>query len=562
MVGAEAPTAMVIAEESTAWPKVTAPVGDGGLGLHATSGTWAGCTTRSATSSEDRCTASGTTASSPSGCCTRSPNGSSCRSATTRSCTARAACWRKMPGDDWQRFANLRALYAWMWALPGAPLLFMGAELAPFTEWNESTGLPWHLLDHAPHRGVRDLLADLNRLLPNDWPALYERDHEPTGFQWLDADDADHSMYSFLRWGYAGGTAVACVANFTPGAAPGLPRRPAVGGRVGAARRHRLAGVGWQRLQRLLARRHAVRRPRRHRVAGPAGVRRDRRAAAVGGVVGVAVDRDGACSRDPRMRQVDRCVRHPRVRRRACSPSRSGWRGRRRCHRWRRRARCRCWCSPVRRSSLRSACSASGGTAASAFGGAALLSARNGVYGLAMSRHLQGSLGTRLVAAQLAIDESTAMAVAQDDPAHRRAAFWVTGLSVYVFWNAGTLVGALLGTAIDPRTFGLDAAIPAAFVAMLLPMLRERVPGGPRITGAAVCLALIPFAPVGRAHPVRHGGCAVRHSRAAGCSPSRCASMSGRSCSCWPAARTCSRCSAWWSSAIGAAAAVFSGASR
>ena len=69
----------------------------------------------------------------------------------------------KMAGDDWQRFANLRALYAWMWALPGAPLLFMGAELAPWTEWNDGGGLPWHLLEHAPHRGVRDLLVDAQR---------------------------------------------------------------------------------------------------------------------------------------------------------------------------------------------------------------------------------------------------------------------------------------------------------------------------------------------------------------------------------------------------------------
>ncbi len=96
----------------------------------------------------------------------------------------------------------------------------MGAELAPFTEWNESTGLPWHLLDHAPHRGVRDLLTELNRR-SDAWPAVYERDHEVTGFQWLDADDADNSMYSFLRWGYAGGAAVACVANFTPVPRPG-----------------------------------------------------------------------------------------------------------------------------------------------------------------------------------------------------------------------------------------------------------------------------------------------------------------------------------------------------
>jgi 4-azaleucine resistance transporter AzlC len=139
----------------------------------------------------------------------------------------------------------------------------------------------------------------------------------------------------------------------------------------------------------------------------------------------------------------------------------------------------------------------SGGSAASAFGGAALLAARNGVYGLAMAPHLKGRLPTRLLAAQLTIDESTAMAAAQEDEAHRRAAFWVTGGSVYVFWNAGTLVGALLGTAIDPRTYGLDAAFPAAFMAMLWPMLQDRRSLMAAAIGAAVCLMLIPVAPVG-----------------------------------------------------------------
>ncbi len=126
----------------------------------------------------------------------------------------------KMPGDDWQRFANLRALYAWMWALPGAPLVFMGAELAPWTEWNESSGLPWHLLDHAPHRGVRDLLATLNHRAA-DWPAVWERDHEPASFRWLDADAVDESTYSFARWDADGHGSVVCVANFTPVPRPG-----------------------------------------------------------------------------------------------------------------------------------------------------------------------------------------------------------------------------------------------------------------------------------------------------------------------------------------------------
>jgi len=139
----------------------------------------------------------------------------------------------------------------------------------------------------------------------------------------------------------------------------------------------------------------------------------------------------------------------------------------------------------------------SGGSAAAAFGGAAVLAARNGVYGLAMAPHLIGRLPTRLVAAQITIDESTAMAAAQDDALHRRAAFWITGGSVYLFWNLGTLLGALLGTSIDPATFGLDAAVPAAFVAILFPLLRERVPANAAITGALVCLLLIPIVPVG-----------------------------------------------------------------
>lgn len=140
---------------------------------------------------------------------------------------------------------------------------------------------------------------------------------------------------------------------------------------------------------------------------------------------------------------------------------------------------------------------ASGGSAASAFGGAALLAARNGVYGLAMAPHLKGRLPSRLVAAQLTIDESTAMAAGQEDDEHRSAAFWITGISVYVFWNLGTLIGALLGSAIDPATYGLDVAFPAAFVAMLFPLLRDRRSASAAALGALVCLLLIPFTPVG-----------------------------------------------------------------
>lgn len=140
---------------------------------------------------------------------------------------------------------------------------------------------------------------------------------------------------------------------------------------------------------------------------------------------------------------------------------------------------------------------AAGGSTGAALGGALLLSARNGVYGLAMSRHLRSGLGLRLIAAQLTIDESTAMALAQDRPRARTAAFWITGGSVYIFWNIGTLIGAVAGGAINPKTFGLDAAFPAAFVAMLWPQLRTKRGRRAAVIGATICLALIPLVPIG-----------------------------------------------------------------
>jgi 4-azaleucine resistance transporter AzlC len=139
----------------------------------------------------------------------------------------------------------------------------------------------------------------------------------------------------------------------------------------------------------------------------------------------------------------------------------------------------------------------SGGSTASALGGAMLLAARNGVYGLTMARHIDGSLGRRLVAAQLTIDESTAMATAQDDPDASRAAFWITGCAIFVCWNLGTLIGALAGEAIDPETYGLDAAFPAGFVAMLAPHLRTRTGRAVGLVGALICVALVPFVPIG-----------------------------------------------------------------
>ena len=130
---------------------------------------------------------------------------------------------RRMPGDDWQRFADLRAAFAMMWAHPGKKLLFMGGEFAQWNEWNAESSLDWHLLDDGPlkamHQGVQRLVRDLNRVL-RAFAALHQQDHVPTGFNWLDADDAEHSVYAFLRWA-RDGQAVAVACNFTPVPRPG-----------------------------------------------------------------------------------------------------------------------------------------------------------------------------------------------------------------------------------------------------------------------------------------------------------------------------------------------------
>ncbi len=138
-----------------------------------------------------------------------------------------------------------------------------------------------------------------------------------------------------------------------------------------------------------------------------------------------------------------------------------------------------------------------GGSSWSALSSAMLLAARNGVYGLTMARHLHGPLPRRLLAAQLTIDESTAMSTAQHGPRERVAAFWITGVAVYVFWNLGTLVGALAGSSLDPEVYGLDAAFPAGFVAMVAPQFRTANGRLAGLLGAVVCLVTIPFVPVG-----------------------------------------------------------------
>ena len=140
----------------------------------------------------------------------------------------------KMPGDRWQKFANLRAYFGFMWTHPGKKLLFMGGEFAQEREWNHDQSLDWHLLDDPQHRGVQALVRDLNRLY-RELPALHVLDAEPAGFEWIDADDADHSVYAFLRNGGPDDAPVARRLQLHAGRAPGLPRRRAARRRAGSS---------------------------------------------------------------------------------------------------------------------------------------------------------------------------------------------------------------------------------------------------------------------------------------------------------------------------------------
>jgi 1,4-alpha-glucan branching enzyme len=121
----------------------------------------------------------------------------------------------KMPGDRWRQLANLRALYAYMWAHPGKKLLFMGGELAQESEWNHDVSLDWQLLERPEHAGIHRLVGDLNRIYRSE-PALYEVDFEPAGFRWLDANDVQRNIVAFLRLGLEGKRSLACICNLSP----------------------------------------------------------------------------------------------------------------------------------------------------------------------------------------------------------------------------------------------------------------------------------------------------------------------------------------------------------
>jgi 1,4-alpha-glucan branching enzyme len=121
----------------------------------------------------------------------------------------------KMPGDRWQKFANLRAMLGYMWARSGKKLIFMGSEFGQWREWNHDTSLDWHLLGEQDHRGVHTLVRDLNHVYRSS-PALWQADHEAAGFEWIDANNPDENVIAFVRREPDTSEALICVCNFSP----------------------------------------------------------------------------------------------------------------------------------------------------------------------------------------------------------------------------------------------------------------------------------------------------------------------------------------------------------
>lgn len=121
----------------------------------------------------------------------------------------------KMPGDDWQRFANLRVMFGYMFAQSGKKLIFMGGEFGQYHEWSHEKSLDWHLLHYLPHEGVRRCVADLNRLYRGE-KALHELDFDGHGFEWIDCNDSANSTLSLLRKAQSSGETIAVAMNFTP----------------------------------------------------------------------------------------------------------------------------------------------------------------------------------------------------------------------------------------------------------------------------------------------------------------------------------------------------------
>ena len=208
------PSAMTVAEESTAWPQVSRPVDSGGLGFgYKWNMGWMHDTL--SYMSQDPIHRRYHHSALTFGLIYAFSENFILPLSHDEVVHGKGSLLGKMPGDRWQKFANLRAYLAFMWTHPGKKLLFMGGEFGQEREWNHDRSLDWHLLSHADHRGTQTLVRDLNKLYRTT-PALHQRDCDASGFDWIEANDADHSVLAFLRKGDPGSPPALIVCNFTP----------------------------------------------------------------------------------------------------------------------------------------------------------------------------------------------------------------------------------------------------------------------------------------------------------------------------------------------------------
>jgi 1,4-alpha-glucan branching enzyme len=206
------PGVVMVAEESTAWPRVSAPVSEGGLGFHFKWNMgWMHDTLKYF--SKDPIYRSHHHRELSFGLLYAFSERFVLPLSHDEVVHGKGSLLNKMPGDPWQRAANLRALLAWMWAHPGKKLLFMGGEFGQTSEWNHDRGLDWALLDQPLHRGVQSLVAELNRRYHQE-PALFEADLDPSSFQWIQVESAQANVLAFIR--RSNGRHLFCVANLSP----------------------------------------------------------------------------------------------------------------------------------------------------------------------------------------------------------------------------------------------------------------------------------------------------------------------------------------------------------
>jgi 1,4-alpha-glucan branching enzyme len=208
------PGALLIAEESTAWPGVTRSAADGGLGFtHKWNMGWMHDTLQYI--QEDPINRRYHHDEMTFGLLYAFSERFILPISHDEVVNGKRSLLGRMPGDDWQRFANLRAYLAFMWTHPGKKLLFMGCEFGQPSEWNHDAQLSWHLLQYDAHRGIQGTVRTLNQVYRNE-PALYERDFDTGGFRWVIGDDRDQSIFAYLRFGHEGTPPVLVVCNFTP----------------------------------------------------------------------------------------------------------------------------------------------------------------------------------------------------------------------------------------------------------------------------------------------------------------------------------------------------------